>query len=150
MTDEQLRKALTPIHGMTPMMRLRWRFDFSDRKLTRWGQWNGAHQRREDMAAFVNKQGLVRAAIECEKVSRWDQRTLAQVDGCDFVSFSWVAACGLPSPLSLHGPATVQGQVMGLTMLCRYDKVTVYIDGQVKVEKLTDYESKHKLEEHGG
>jgi len=146
-SDEQLRNNLTKLHGVLPMFRLRWRFDFSQHKLTRYGRWNGGSQKPEEMACNVNKIGLVRACVEGEKVARWDHRILAEVDGHNFVSFAWEAVAGLPV-IGMIGTCTVESQVVGLSIITRDKKISVYIDGRVKTTDLTDYEQTHKLEEH--
>jgi hypothetical protein len=148
LTDKELSKQLGNVYGATPFYRLRWRFDFANRP-SRYGVWNGASPHKSDMAAFVPKDGLVRAAVEGIKVARNVNVILAEVDGHNFASFAWDAAVGLPS-IGLQGSFSRESTIVGLSILSRTEKITVYIDGKVKRRPLTGHEMKFKLEEHKG
>lgn len=127
-------------------MRLRWRFDFSDRP-SKFGQWNYASQADlKAMAAFVKKDGLVRASIESEKVGSWSIRTMFECDGHEYASTEWMTAASIP----VFTKKTVirPGQMIGLSILTATHKTTVFIDGQVRTRPLDAYETKMKLTEH--
>lgn len=146
MNDAELKRQLTPVFGITPFMRLRWRFDFADRP-SKYGQWNYASQDDvKAMAAFVNKTGLIRASIESEKVASWSIRTMFECDGHEYASMEWVSAASIPlfDKKSYIRP----GQMIGLSILTATRKTTVYIDGQIKTRPLDSYETKMKLTEH--
>lgn len=72
---------------------VRWRFDFAD-KPTKVGFWGRAGDQKtgEGLAAFVNKEGLVRASIEGKDMNGGAIKTLIEVDGHDFCNFQWMAA----------------------------------------------------------
>lgn len=146
MNDQELKRQLTPVYGVTPFMRLRWRFDFVD-KSSKYGQWNYASQADvKAMAAFVNKTGLIRASIESEKVGSWSIRTMYECDGHDYASMEWVTATSVP--LFTKKSYIRTGQMIGLSILTATHKTTVFIDGQIKTRPLDSYETKMKLTEH--
>jgi len=147
-TKEKLIKEMPKKHGVTPLYRLRWCFDFHN-KPTRYGQWNGANQKPEEMAAFINKEGLVRASIQGCMIQRWHDETLVEVDGHNFASFSWEAAFNAPVFSKLTSYKN-QGVVIGLSLLTRTEKISVFVDGSMRRRPLTGHELKFKLEEHTG
>lgn len=69
----------------------RWRFDFHA-KDKRCGVWNGASNRIEDMASFVNKDGCSYARIEGKHFLTKEIRILAEVPGFLFLNFEYLAA----------------------------------------------------------
>jgi hypothetical protein len=122
--------------------------DFAD-KSSKYGGWNRATQNIPEMAAFVNKNRLIRASVEVEKISHWINRPFAEVDGHDFMSFEWKVAATLPF-LGKDSPAAVRTSpsVIGLSILSASKKITVFIDGQVQIRPLSGHEKLAKLEEH--
>jgi hypothetical protein len=145
-SDEYLKDQLPNLYGQKPYYRLRWRFDFMGRK-SRYSGWNDNRQDPKSMAAFVNKTGLVRAAIEGERVGQWSIKTLLEMDGHVYASAEWVNALTSPAFFG-SGSFRAAGTPIGLSFLTADKKYTVYVDGQIKVRNLNNYEQKFKLTEH--
>lgn len=114
---------------------VRWRFDFADSKPSRWGQWNRQGDLQKDMAAFVDKTGLRRAAVEGKNILTRAVTPLAECDGWDFVNFEWLQITAFsssrPSAGSFH-------KIVGLSLKTR-DLIThVLTTGEVGVEARPD------------
>ena len=149
-SDDMLAKQLPRNKGFQGFYRLRWRLEYLDGKKTQYGGWNAASQDIKQMAAFKNKDHLARAVIEGEKVGQWVIYPLVEVDGHNFASFEWRVALTAPSFLgrSKMDSYTASGDVIGMSILTRDKKITVFVDGQVQTRPLTEYEMGHKLQEH--
>lgn len=143
-TAEQL--ALLPkSFGYQPLYRLRWRFDFRG-KNTIYGGWNSASTNPRDMAAFVNKTGLVRASIEGEMIGSYALKILAEIEGQRYVSMSWLMAASLP--VFNPGRFQTQGSIIGLSMFTEIEQYMVYINGHAIIKQLCDHEQKIDVTEH--
>jgi len=149
-TDDFLAKELPKRKGTQPFYRLRWRLEYSDGKKTRYGGWNAASQDPKQMAAFVDKDHLAKAVIEGERFGQWTIKPLVVVDGHNFASFEWRVALTAPSFLGRSKIAsyTGAGDVIGMSIITRDSKITVFVDGQIQTRPLDKYETLHKLEEH--
>lgn len=113
-------------------LRLRWRFDFHG-KNPKIGQWSRDADREEEKAAFVNKTGLVRAAIETKSIMPpYDVRTIAECDGWDFVNFKWFTVA---ASLNARGP--VRHETIGLILVTREIETVVYRNGETVVRSRT-------------
>lgn len=146
MNIEQLKSQLPFNFGFQPFYRLRWRFDF-DGKPTKFGGWNAARQNPHEMAAFVDKTGLVRASIEGELIGAWIVKTLFECDGHLYSSTEWNMAASIPAFLP-KSDMIRPGSVIGMSMLTANEKITVFVDGQIKRRALNNYETQFKLREH--
>jgi hypothetical protein len=126
--------------------RLRIRFDFKDKKSWK-SIWNSTSRNPKDMAAYVNKNGLVRAAIEGEKLLGYAQSTLLEIDGHDYVTSQWEASVSVPI-----NPGTKtykrQADIVGLSLITREEKITIFVDGSMSRRNLTEEEKKFKITEH--
>jgi hypothetical protein len=141
------QKNMTPVKGVKPIYRLRWVFEFNEKRSVV-GQWNGASRLPRDMAAFVNKDGLKRAVIEGEEQFTWRLNRLLEIPAADYVSMEWVAAASAPVGLKGVNKATISGMIIGMTIITRNKKITVYIDGSVSERLLDDDERQFKIKEH--
>jgi len=141
------QKNMTPIKGVKPIYRLRWVFEFNEKRSVV-GQWNGASRLPRDMAAFVNKDGLKRAVIEGEEQFTWRLNRFLEMPAADYVSMEWVAAVSAPLGLANVGSAKIGGMIIGLTIVGRDKKITIYIDGTIKEQLLSEQEKKFKIHEH--
>lgn len=119
------------MHGMHKDFWLRWRFDFHD-KPSKIGGWLNDSQEPSMMAAYVNKEGLSRAAIEAKNLHTKEVITAVECDGWDFFNFQWVAVA---VPVK-SGPAP--RHIIGMKLLTRTKATTFYIDGS-RTECLFDY-----------
>lgn len=136
-------------HTPVPMrrFRLRWRFDFIDKK-SKCGVWDLASNLFVDSAVAVNKSGLLWASIEAESIDphNYKLETLVQVPGQDFASFqgevfSRVGAFGV-------GEAQVRAHVCGISLLTNDECITANVDGSVARRALTAKEKEFKIYEH--
>jgi hypothetical protein len=117
--------------------RLRWRFDFSDGRPAKWGGWNYRTQRPEEMAVFVNKEGLTKASVEAEHPETFQILTVAECPGADFVNFAWMD--------TWHGNVNGGGsyqKIAGLKMVTRETEVEVYCTGEMRVVPRTEEDKK--------
>ncbi len=131
-----------------PRFELRWRFDFAQKK-TKAGMWSKPAISQADMAAFVNKEGLVRACIEAKNFYTQEQFVIAECDGQDFVNFKWcaerhqvVSGTGLYSFANWHN-------LVGLMLVTRDVEVTIYFDGSSQVVNRTEEDKKFHYESFG-
>lgn len=151
LTDAQFKKQVAPVKGLVPFFKLRWRFDFKDGRV-KYGRWNQTGQDPQTMAAFVKKEGLLRASIEGE---RWAQgysiHTLFECDGHQYAQCECINAVTAPSmfPKDFEGTGykpTVY--FVGMSILTNDIKHTVYIDGSWSQRPLTPGDKNFKLLEH--
>lgn len=121
---------------------VRWRFDYTDHKPTKVGQWCRAGEQPVDMAAYQSKENLATASIEFKANLTGLTKVVAECAGHDFVNFSWVAgACVGAAITKIIGDKQLRGQIIGLTLVTRDMKCTVMIDGQPpKIEARTEAE----------
>lgn len=122
---------------------LRWRFDFSDSKPTRVGEWDVPHSHDpQKMAAFVNKENLRRAAIEALDVDDEKLFTIAECDGHEFANFKWVARMVMNDEGVTH-------ELMGLMLVTANEQITVFRTGAVHVEPRTEEDKNFHYEGYG-
>lgn len=123
---------------MAERISLRWRFTYATRP-DRFGSWDCASRAPEHIAALQPKDGLVRAFIEGRSATG-EVFPVLHVDGPDYVFCQGEAWTSLRP-----GSKT---SVIGLSFLTRDEKLTAYIDGQVKRRYLTARERQFKFCEH--
>lgn len=117
--------------------RLRWRFEYSDGKPTKYGIWNWASEHEADQAWQVNKENLLYAMIEGQNpYNKGEKKILAVCEGSNFVNFQWIAT----APISLgtvkaFGSQTTKGMIVGLMMVTREDKLSIFCSGQAEIKK---------------
>lgn len=116
---------------------LRWRFDLP--KSTKCGLWCSSGNTNEDKACFVNKEGLIRASIEGKNVKNRSLKSFCEIDGPNFCNFEWVGATAIPG---VSGGFKVQSKIIGLTLVSRDFRTTVYIDGRIEVKPRTEQDKK--------
>jgi len=142
MTEASISNAIPKTY-----YRLRWRFDFADKK-ARVGVWNNASPLPQDSAWSVKKDGLIRAAIEGENIYTSEQVTLLECPGQDYATCQVVAYAKIPRAIGHHGTVTPKGHFGGMAILTRDEKITVYVDGRIERAPLTANEKKFDLHEH--
>ena len=130
----------------TPRYRLRWRFDFAQ-KPTKFGIWNGAGN-PSDGAWKVNKDGLVRAAVEGEDIFTYETRLLAEVQGSDYATCEWDAYTRIPGFYKSTQPINPRVYIAGMSLVSREERLTVFVDGTIGRRPLTDEEKQFKKLEH--
>lgn len=131
-----------------PRFELRWRFEFAN-KINRCGMWSKSSNNPSEMAAFVNKDGLLLAAIEAKNFYTQEQFIIAECQGQDFVNFKWnaerhqiLSAPGLYSFANWH-------QLVGLTLVTREVELAVYFDGSSHIEHRTEEDKNFHYEGFG-
>lgn len=102
--------------------KLRWRYDFAQRP-SRHGMWSLPAQTTEDMAAFQNKEGLIRASIEGQDVRTSEIKTFAECDGWDFLNFQWIAA--------RFGLYVGADKIVGIKLITRNLNIAVFANGEI-------------------
>ncbi len=108
---------------------LRWRFDFLNKPSVK-GIWLSSHA----PAWRVNKDGLIRAAVEGKDIRTRDVRTLAACDGHEFVNFKWHAIISHPV---VGGSGDYPGVPIGLILQTRSQDVLTLIDGRHAIKDRT-------------
>ena len=129
MQDAELKRQLPRNFGYSPMYRLRWVFHFADGRV-KTGAWNGTSQNPQDMAAYVDKTGLLWACIEGEKVGAWTTKELARIEGQDYMTTNWRAA--LNAPAFGDKDYVAPGAIVALEMVGRKSTKRVFVDGTVQ------------------
>lgn len=127
---------------------LRWRFDFGNGRPEKYGQWSRPATRNEDMAAFVNKDGIVRAAIEGKDIETREVRVLAECDGWDFVNFQWMAEARMGFGAAAPGPLAAH-RLVGLKLVTREVELQVNEAGDVHVAARSEEDKKFHYEGFG-
>ena len=132
--------------GYKRKWQLRCRFDFADGRPSWFSQWDKSGPQKSDMAAYQNKTGLVRAAIEGKDVNTRELKVLAECDGHDFCNFEWLAmvVTGASNPFG-----TFQGMNVGLVLVTRNERCIVESNGTFRVESRTEAEKKIHLAGYG-
>ena len=107
--------------------------------------WSLPAKNQQDMAAFSNKEGLVRASIEGKNFLTRNIRTLAECDGHDFNNFQWMAefrSQGMFATTGVH-------QLLGLKLVTRDLYMEVYSSGEVKILQRPEEDKKFHYETFG-
>lgn len=144
--DIELRKQLPANFGYSPMLRLRWRFVFSDGRPDKIGGWNSTSQNPCDMAAFIDKKNLLMAIIEGEKIGAWTVKTMLEIDGHMYATAKWVTA--LSAPMFVDKEYKAPGSIVGLEFQTGTHGITVFVDGQIKSRNLEHHDTQFKITEH--
>jgi len=105
----------------------RWRFEFAGNSPTRIGGWFPA-TRYEDMAAAVNKEGLIRAIIEGKNFMTKEVKSFADCPGYDFINFQHLA-------LYINSAGKVTQRTHGMRLIQRQGLVNCYETGLVEYVK---------------
>lgn len=111
--------------------------------------WSRSSNKTEEMAAFVNKDGLILASIEAKNYYTQEQFIIAECNGQDFVNFKWIAerhsvtgGTGLYSFSNWH-------QLVGLKLVTRDFDLNVHFDGTNQIEQRTEEDKKFHYEGFG-
>lgn len=130
----------------TKVYRLRWRFDFAN-KPSVIGTWDGAGKTHQ--AWKINKEGLIRAVIEGECRDTHEIETLFECDGHEYAFCQWLAYSRVRGVYGKNkGPISQLSMLSGITFLLRSYRVTVFVNGRIKPEPLTEQEALFKFKEH--
>jgi len=121
-------------------IRLRWRFNYAARP-SKYGMWSRPAEHAADMAAFNNQSDLVSAEIEAQDIASDRISVVAECPGSDFVNFEWVAAAiGFTASVS---------SIVGLTLVTRSERCSVYVDGSAAVTHRSDADKQINLATFG-
>lgn len=107
----------------------RWRFDFHHRP-TKFGSWQGSSNRMEDLASYVNKDGLAFARVEGKHFLTREIRIFAECAGWDFINFEFLACLISNDKSSLNF-------VYGLRLRSDKSLTTCLADGSTRIEQFT-------------
>lgn len=126
-----------------PKYLLRWRFDFAG-KPSKIGMWNSDHSK----AWAINKDGLVRAAIEGKDIQTREILTLAACDGHDFCNFKWH---GFIKHGSIgHGKtAQFRPTLVGLILQTSDLDVMIMMNGEAMTKQRTEYDKQFNYAGYG-
>lgn len=113
---------------------VRWRLEYSN-KPAKFGMWNNPGVDTYSYASFQDRDGLVYACIEVKDIVTRQLKVLARCSAADYEQHRWIAAA--PMPLKSSG-LKVEGGVQGMTLVTRDQKLHVYKDGLVKIEKMEE------------
>ncbi len=126
--------ALLPGYKNTALLRCR--FDFSDGR-TWFSMWNESGPNDCDKAAYQNKNGLIRASIEAKNRETRRTAVIAECDGHEFCNFEWMALAVAPSALGGKSKQ-ILSQNVGLALVTSEQRVCVFMNGEIKIEKRSD------------
>lgn len=140
--DEGLKKQRKQ-HGLIPIYRLRWCFEFPNNRFVYSG-WNCMGNTKQ--AWSINKTGLLRAIIQGEKIQHYTVHNLLVIPGQEYAGCRWVG--GISAGGWAMGSKTMTPVCLGMTMTNSNKSYTVYRDGQLVEAPLSLYEKQFKLREH--
>ncbi len=143
-TDEQLAQQLPHNHGFKPFWRVRWKFEFSDKRPPVYGQWSG-----DAISAWkVDKRNLMYAVIEGEKIGSWCQKEFLRIPGHAYATAKWVAATSVYTDFASGRVANKPTDILGLTFHTNEEAITVFVNGSIERRPLGAEAKKFKLREH--
>jgi hypothetical protein len=123
---------------------LRWRFDYHDDKAPRCGMWNRAGDNPVDQAWSQSKDNLLLASIEAKDIQTKKITTIAECAGQDFCNFEWCAVSFAGAGFNkdvmkvFNNGLSLQSMIVGLTIVSRNNRCTVYLDGSTQVKERDD------------
>lgn len=126
------------------LYRLRWRYEFKDGRPPKYGQWSNPGDIDKEGSWRVNKDNLSRAAVESECQRTWQEKTVAECEGWDFVNFEWMAVAAVPgfsNQMTIHP----RGQIVGLTLVTRDLQLACFINGEQAVRARSEDDKKIHL-----
>lgn len=124
---------------MSVRYKLRWRFDYSDGKRSRWGMWDSSGP-KEDVAtkaAYQPRENMSFASVEGKNVETGEIVTLLQVPGQDFMVFQWDAAAFI-NPFGVGRPVTPPTRLTGLRLVSRNAEYVVRSTGVTETYPLSE------------
>jgi len=116
-----------------PKFLLRWRFDYSDHKPTKYGMWSHPGEFDTEKAWCQSKENLLVAHIEGKNFVTREIVLLASCPGPDFVNFQWIAGA-VQRGLRVSGSKKLPWRVIGLMLVTRSQKTKIYDNGMVETE----------------
>lgn len=128
------------------LYRLRWRFDFADRKSSK-GTWNNSGGQGAPKAWEVNKTNLVRACIEGENLFTSEKVCFLELMGSEYAFSQWEGYVNSPTFLRVQS-LSLAPQIWGLSFLTQNKKITIDISGSQTSRDLTEDEKKFNFKEH--
>jgi hypothetical protein len=106
---------------------LRWRFEYSDGKPPKYGQWDRHGDFASDQAWSQDKTNLLYACIEAKGSTSREVKVIHRCPGADFVNFNWIATAS--APLNLKGSITPIPRIVGLMLIDRKQKHQFFSSG---------------------
>jgi hypothetical protein len=105
--------------------------------------WNDSGPNEIDKAMYQNKTGLVRACIEAKHRETRQVTVVAECDGHDYCNFEWIALAVSPS-IFAGGTQKIRSQNIGLALVTMNERVCIFMDGTMRIEKRTESEKLFK------
>jgi len=105
----------------------RWGFDFHS-KPTRKGLWNSPSNNPQDMASFVNKDGLVLAYVEGKNFLTKEIKVFFDMAGQDFINFETLR-------IHISNSSGVMARDYGMRIIGRFETLTAYETGLIERER---------------
>lgn len=129
-------------------IRLRWRFEYTNRP-ARWGGWDGVlPQGDPGTAALQPKDGLKWAIIEGESIFTQEGFRIVEIPGADYAHTQWEGHVrSLPFGWA-EAAVTFTPKIHGMSMWTNQEKITAFIDGRVTRRPLTPEERRFQFREH--
>lgn len=121
-----------PDNSPSNLYHLRWRFDFSNGKPSKWGMWDSPGP-KGDLATKAwchNGESLLFASVEGKNRETGHIVTLLQVPGEDYVNFQWDAAA-IVNP-GFVGTVTPIHRLVGLRLIARDSEYVVRATGETE------------------
>jgi hypothetical protein len=118
-------------------LRLRWRFEYAQ-KPSKYGIWDYTGQDEENAAWRLSREGLLYAIIE----GKSPEGIIIPVIECpssEFCNFQWEMEATL-------GGKSISHKVIGLSLVSRSHKYTVFSNGQVDVKERNTSDSDNNYE----
>jgi hypothetical protein len=134
------------VGNLLKQYRLRWRYEFINGTF-RYGMWD---QTLENYPATQASKNLIApllyAVIEGEHFISQKIIRLYECSGQDFCNFQWQAICGLPVGGAM---GALQSHTIGMIIISRDFKTTVFCDGKISVVNRTEQEKNTNFEIYG-
>ncbi len=131
-------------YGIEPLFSLRWGFAYRGRR-NKYGMWDksgtyikGLKHIDQTVAWCQTKENLTVAYIEVKNLKTREVKKIVACDGHNFVNFEWSAITPLPMPGKVE--IKVAGEIYGLVLVTRDERITVLRNGKVEVRKRTESE----------
>lgn len=124
---------------------VRWRFEYSDGKPSKYGMWdNGDQSTPWGSASKQSKENLMFAMVEVENRDRNKCLHAVVCSGPDFCNFEWQGTSFVVTTVNKNGARSSEAtetRIDALVLVTRTQRFKVYRSGVIEVEERTDSDS---------